>query len=206
MKSVLQNWTLVLAGGWNVAIFQPPWVARNVFQQEEIMVEVAMDMVPPGLVLLSNHVSLLARSDRLVFGCKSTAPEALTALETAGLRVLELLPHTPVKALGINFGFHEENPGDDLVQLFTTSDLARISDFGCVVVKTAISRRLRVEDRILNISHALEDNGEASISFNFHFDVPTADAAREKLANAVVPCRDLTYRFLRQIHGIEQLE
>ncbi len=202
MKPVLQNWTLVLAGGWNVSIFQPQWVAKHVFQQDDIVVEVAMATGPPGLVFLSNHVSLAARSDRLVFGCKNTTDETLAALEVAALRVLELLPHTPLTAFGINFGFVEENPSNELVRLFETADLTQISDFGCEIAKTTISRQLRIEDKILNLSQTLEA-GQVHIFFNFHFEVPDAGAARAKLVNVVIPCRDLTSRLLTEIHTVE---
>ena len=53
---------------------------------------------------------------RIIFGPRSSLPDAIQATENGAVKVLQLLPVTPIKAAGINFGFVEETVSIDLAQ------------------------------------------------------------------------------------------
>jgi hypothetical protein len=201
MIPITTEWTLVLAGGWNANIFQPDWVAKHVFSKEEINVEFLLGPQQGTLSFVSGDVTLLVRPDKLIFGCKNTSDQALASIEAAGLQTLELLPHTPVAAFGINFGFHEENPSSELIHLFQTDDLDPISKAGCTIQKTSLIRQVMVENRTLNVTHALE-NSQVHVSLNFHFPATNATAAREKLPNTMIPCRDIAKKLLADVYKL----
>lgn len=205
MTPLIPEWTIVLAGGWNTNIFQPDWVAKNVFGQDEINVEFFMGAAQGALSYGAGKISLIVRPDKLIFGCKDTSTDALARAEAAALKVLELLPHTPVGAFGINFGFSEEAPSADLTRLFQTADIDPISQFGCTIQKTSLARQVAVENRILNLTHTFEA-GQVIIVLNFHYPVANADTAREKLLNSAIPCRDIAKRLLANVYKLEVLE
>ncbi|MBI3800790.1 MAG: hypothetical protein HY268_27900 [Deltaproteobacteria bacterium] len=39
MKAIQDAWNVVLAGNWNLAIFSPNWLSKNLFHSESITIE-----------------------------------------------------------------------------------------------------------------------------------------------------------------------
>ena len=48
MKPVFNTWTVVVVGRWNVSIFNPDWLGKNLFDNKELLVDFPME---PGLPL-----------------------------------------------------------------------------------------------------------------------------------------------------------
>ena len=126
MEPVDNKTTVVIAGSFNPAILSPQWMGKNVFDPPvvgdfpvEVMTQVLGAGTPtrfnaPGLSYSPSFQGLTLYLEGLdSAGCQRVCDMAA--------RILNLLPHTPVTAVGFNFGFRDANPGIDQLRLLSIS-------------------------------------------------------------------------------------
>lgn len=200
MKPKLENWTIVLAGAWNVRVFSPEWVGRRLLDGRPMSIEVPIGPAPLHFRYTADGLNLLPSSDRLIIGVHKADLVSLQKAEATAKKALELLPHTPISALGINLGFDDQEPNEHLRALFRMPDLDPLSGFGCKVKRTAIERSLEVEGTILNVTHLLDAEGRAEVLFNFHHDATTAEIAGNLLDDRAEKCLKLARDFMSKVY------
>jgi hypothetical protein len=198
----LDTWTIVLVGGWNPKIFRPEWVGKEVFDRKNIALEVPLS--PGSSVLRYNSpedsLVLIPSDDRLVIGIRKAEEPVLNKAAAIAKKVLDLLPYTPIGAIGVNFGFVEPSPPHSLISLFSLSDLDNLSSIACEVKQTKISRSVLFSDTPMNITLALVE-GQVDIHLNFHHDLTTAARASEFLDGKVVEYLRLGAKLLKEAYG-----
>jgi hypothetical protein len=183
------SWTIVLSGSWNARIFSAPWIAANIFRNDELEFEIPNQ---PGLPYRYTwgNVRITPGSNQIVLLALDTTDEALRSCEEYAVRILELLPHTPLSAVGTNLGFVEDTPSADVLRVFTTGDMGEIAVAGYEVAATELLRRLRYENgKQLNFKLSLRE-GRVLVDLNFHRPVQSGAAAVEALRGAFVLDRD----------------
>jgi len=202
MTPEFAEWTITLVGHWNVRIFSPEWVATNLFEVPEVQAEVAIGPELGPIRYIWGNVVLVPSPHQLIVGMRDSERLTLEKASSVATNLLALLPHTPIRAFGINFGFIEENPSDDLVKLFQLSDSAKLSDMHCDILKTELHRAVQIDGKLLNLLLGL-DNGKLSVRLNYHFNVTGAIDAKDKLfSNAVVLLKSQSDSFLSQTYGL----
>jgi hypothetical protein len=102
MKPILTDWTLVLVGSWNLAILNPDWLGKNIFDATQLDAELIIEGVRPRLRFFFEKVLVLPAPDRVIFAPRHPNDADLSAVEEAAKKVLTLLPVTPVSGVGIN--------------------------------------------------------------------------------------------------------
>lgn len=201
MKPNINEWTIVITGNWNVAILNPEWVCGNIFEEKEINVEVLFGAGQTGLKMSTGTVQIIPAPDRMIFSALSTSD--VDNAEKAAVRLLRNLPVTPIRSIGVNFGFVEQEPGPDLLSLFDLEDKSKISDEGWKITETTLIRRLNLDDKVLNlrVSH-----GERGVSFhtNFHWDVTAPDAAVSIIDGKAAQLGEQAREILKKIYGLEE--
>lgn len=203
MQPIVTEWTVVVTGNWNPGIFSPTWVGQQLLNAEQIEAEATLsNQALAGLRLLSENAIVIPRPDRLVIGARRPTDEALALIEAATARALEILEHTPVTGLGINFGYREENPSEELLHIFDVSDRRGIADFGGELRRTEISREIGLEDGVLNFRVSLQD-AHVEAHANFHHQIGNAREASQLLNGLVVQRRDSLLRLLSDVYGLE---
>ena len=175
-----EEWTIVLLGQWNVRLFTPEWTAPNLFEGQDIEVEFLVTSGVQKLRIRSQSVKIIPQDENLVVSVLDSSQETLDRAQAVAVRVLTLLEHTPVRALGVNFGFHEEDPGDPLLEAFQIGDVARLAGIGGQVVKTEVQRTFQIDGDIMNLRHTFESPG-VDVHVNFHWAANGALDARETL-------------------------
>lgn len=204
MVPKLDTWTIVIIGGWNPKIFRPDWVGKELFDRKTIAVEVSL---APGTSIVrfsspEDGLLLIPSEDRLIVGIRKGDDEVVAKAEGLARKALELLPHTPVGAVGVNFGFVEPNPAPALTSLFSFADLDGLSKTGCEVKRSSITRNLVLQGTTLNVTHTLVE-GQVEIHLNFHRDSATATQAVEHLTEKAVAFLQLGTKFLKDVYGCE---
>jgi hypothetical protein len=201
MKPNTPDWNLVLAGSWNVAILNPDWLGKNVFNTNEFGAEMVIEGVFPRLRFHFDKVLVIPAMDRVIFAARRPEDGDLLAVEEAAKRVLTLLPVTPVSGVGINLGYAEDNPSPDLTSLFAIGDNGKVSDEGLEINSTSIVRELKFEDRVVNFRITQSTN--VSFNFNYHKNVANAEEALQAITNKVKPFRDYSEALLTKLYGLE---
>jgi hypothetical protein len=206
MKPILTNWTIVLVGNWNSRIFTPNWVGQQLFEGGKIQLEVPIQAMS-FLRYNTKDLLLIPQDDRLIIGVKTTKDEIFQGAENIARKVLGLLPHTPIRSFGINFGFLEEDPSSELLSLFKLYDNDKLSDGGFDLVETEIKRTLPLEMGVLNLTFTFgKEKGDVKIHLNFHHKTETASIAQEKLDNRSIWCRNFALGFLHDIYQLTMEE
>lgn len=172
---------IVLAGFWNPSILLPDWIAKNVFgTQEPEPVEMQLSPVlnqPPRYRL--RDMTFVPAYDRLMIFPHSLEQQRLEDCESRAICILDLLPHTPIRAVGINFEFVDEHPTAELLTLFSDIDnLAEGSGLNFETTVTSLTRTLVLNGAQLKFTRELGGQGAVTYRFNFHYPVTDAAAAR----------------------------
>lgn len=201
MKPILTDWTLVLAGSWNVAILNPDWLSRLVFNEKQFEAEMIIEGVRPQMRFMFERVVVIPAPSRVVFSPRRPEDADLLAVEAAGKKVLELLPVTPISGVGINFGYGEDEPHRDLTSLFEIRDANKITDEQLEINSTAIVRELKFEDRVINLR--MTQGVGVAFNFNFHKGVSSADEARAAIDGKLTLYRAYSEALLANLYGLE---
>lgn len=171
---------IVAVGAFNPAIFSQSWIATNVFGVSEgseiAVLEVIVQVDPQSILQLRfiEGIAINATHNRIEFYVANKDPATFTAAENALRKVLELLPHTPVQALGCNLRWVDSDPSENMIDLFDSPE--GLEGTFKVQAKQFAAQILH-EDVVLNFSRA-SANGEVQFSFNYHRPVTNADECR----------------------------
>ncbi len=201
MYPKLEAWTVVIVGYWNPRVFTPQWVAQTLLHEQNITLEFGVINADPSLRFTSPSVLLMPTNNNLQLAAKDTSDATLQRMEEVATRALELLSHTPIAGVGINFGFSVADAPPDVLALFKTSDQNALSEVGYEIVRTDIQRAFQVEDRVMNLTCSFHDGG-TDILLNFHSDAPSTEVAIEKLRGQVLRSRDIALKLLDDVYHL----
>lgn len=206
MQKKPEGWNVVLAGFWNRMIFTPEWVGPRLFPDNpQIETVVALLPVLP-IIYRDQQVSAEISSARIV--CRPRDLESDESIRRAGTiagKILSELPETPIQGIGINFGFQEQAPTPDLLDLFTFADNNKLAQTGWETSERRIVRQLYHEGTTLNLSLSF-NNDRLDIDCNFNFDPGEVDDTPKVDAVApdrIIKLRDQAVTLLDQIYGLQ---
>lgn len=201
MHPSAETWTIVVAGAWNVRVFSPDWVAQHLTPDVQLTLEVPVSPALGNLRIVAGKIVLIPGDDRLIVGVQEPTLEVMKSVEALVCRVLTMLQHTPVSAIGVNFGFEDDHPSSEITELFSLPDLASLSDFGCNVREATIGRSIQVDGMMLNLRHTLVA-GIYRVHFNFHHDAKSAAGAAELLTGRSERCLSVARNLMSAVyHG-----
>jgi hypothetical protein len=207
MKLDLRRPTLVLAGAWNPAIFRPGWIAQHVFGMPSgtdvtvTAVQAADDQAK--LVIYINDVGLSASANRLAMFAVDVGQSAFDAVENAIAKIVELLPHTPILAYGINFHFVEENPSPELLKKIRSSD-ALETRFD--IAKETIVSVISLDPTVQLSIHRQNDGSTVIFDFNFHRSVVDAESFIKNIHGEIRERMEQGLSIMRDIYGLSSFE
>ncbi len=174
MAMKLEECNTLVRGNFNPYIVTPEWVAEQKLWQPK-KAEVALAVLARGLQFRGDDIEWVVDNDRLLVSSVNADCGELAA------RVLRLLPHTPVRAVGTNFTFVGEK--DD----WGTSPVPMLGDRGPDAFPddqrpeqvrwtgTISSKGVRTEITVVF--------GEDGVAVRFNFHRPVSDASAAALAS-----------------------
>ena len=195
---------IVLLGGWNRNIFTPQWVASSLGHVDEVGFQLAVDDPNLPFRISFRDYVLTVRSDRLQLYSTIVSDESLHGTRDLAVRLLEMLPHTPISALGVNFAWRELDPPRSLLPLFTLDDTIPLADAGKIATDTAIKRSFPWKESVLNLTIALSAAGHVRVEFNFHWAVAGAVDATQHLNQCVSDAGETARTLLRTVYDLEE--
>lgn len=186
---------------WNVHVFSPEWVGKQLFDGKPMTIEVPLGPSGVRVRYSAEGLNLITSGDLLIVGVQKADDHSVDRAEAAARHVLQLLPHTPVTAFGLNFGFYHAEPSDQLLGLFKLNDLDALSEFGCTIKRSNVVRSLEIAGATVNVTHLLDSDGHAESDLNFHHNVPSAAAAEKQLEGRARKCLDLARTLLASVYN-----
>lgn len=188
MKPKKDSFSIVINGAWNPSIFNPIWLHKHFSGGSEQQIEIAYPLNDPSLPIrvLFNGIIIYASTRRLEIRPKKENIEGMNiALENAK-KIVSLLEHTPIGAIGINFGFSEEENSYLITSKINLLDNAFINADEYKLIKTTVSRNFKTEyNWILNLVVSYDMNS-VSIDVNFHKEINESDNILEILNKTLI--------------------
>lgn len=197
------RWNIVILGEWNVRIFNDVWVGKHLLTDQKLHLEFDLNQRTLTVTGEKDGIVIVPFPNKLTIGLKKITDETLRSIEQAAVKVLKELPHTPVKAVGINFGFNENDPSDMLTQLFQFKDDPAIESWGASCKEYTINRSLRKDGETININQKYSPStGNFLIDFNYHRDVADTNSIIEAIEDKIILYRDRTIDFLNTVYSV----
>jgi hypothetical protein len=108
-KPQVEAASIVMVGSFNPAIFQPAWLSKQQLIRPEEADDAKIALIQAEAAAFSTEwFQLQVLPDRFQLSC--TDPRQYGPLRDLAIAIFAILPHTPVKALGLNRHFHFEMP------------------------------------------------------------------------------------------------
>lgn len=165
---------IVLLGGFNPNIIEPAWLSRHDVVEEksdEFTTEIQFGPGAPQMMRFNlDGLRWEVALDRVLVGSgKARSPAKWL------IRLLELLPHTPIRAVGTNFKLRSERSDWPIDIPALPNQRAAGSLLGEAVTSTAVTRgRLGGGTQVNLTLNATES--ELVLDANFHRGVASGDA------------------------------
>ena len=97
----------MLLGSWNSAILNPKWLSEKVFdiKEETYNMEISMDMFLKTRIKIQDIYFMPTQNNLTIFPSNNVkdVQESFKLIEKATQKIFELLPFTPISAIGHNF-------------------------------------------------------------------------------------------------------
>lgn len=176
---------IVCLGHWNTKIFTAQWVANNIFKTKienvgglvnQNDIEMAYSYMDMGVTLFPKPSALEIRVDKCGEENNSNFPEIINMFN----RIIDCLPHTPIKAVGININYKLEDSLLNPLLLKIKSEINNLnfSDFqGGSFMLTKI-----IDEFNLNLTvSSLFDNNSKITDLNFNFQTSKQLSLKENI-------------------------
>jgi hypothetical protein len=170
----LQSNTVVVLGAWNPAIVQPQWLLERKVVVAGSAENIAANPQTKGLFFQMDGVNWLIDEQRLQIWAPDKRDTGVYAA-----RVLDLLPYTPIQAVGTNFFFQSslrDWPREKLPQLGDWTLETAPKEFQFEQFLWGGTRRMAETSCQLNLTRAGET---VSLNINLHRNVLDASRASE---------------------------
>ena len=198
---------LVIAGGWNINIFNPKWISKFLITDEEKL-EFELPFSVAGFPQISSYrisskkIRIVAQNNRLNFIPRFTDDETFNTVQELAIKTADYLPHTPVTSFGINFIFND-TLNDSLLELLELKDTEKITNLGATLKDTKYLRCFELKEKIVNLRIALV-NSNVEFDFNFHFMISNLAEFKEKImSNQILTLKEIAIDFMQEVYNLE---
>lgn len=192
MKLLGDQTTLILAGAWNPAILSPNWIGRHILGlppgnafQVGMLLPVQGQGGSPRFTF--EGLSITPGQDALIFHLNPEDGVIVAKSFDVAKRILEMLPHTPVAAMGVNFAYQVDPLEGELSKTVSWSDSISdllVDDPDATVLNRQWQIGIAAMDHMVNVGYRSDAQGGA-ISVNHHYEVEgSAAKAAAHLAGA----------------------
>lgn len=204
MKPLLNQWTIVVAGNWNPAIFSPNFIGKKLLNIETVGAEFKFSANQSGVSYHAGNLLVIPSNDKLVIGIKNDQQETLEMAEKVMIDSLTLLGHTPVVALGVNLAFEETDDPSEISKLYNFKDHSTILKElpGSKMAGTEIKRTYEFENYSLNLRVEYNDNN-IRIHFNYHRQSNSPKDMADALGGSFSRYREEAMKLLTNVYGLE---
>jgi len=122
-------------------------------------------------------------------------------MEKVGCKILETLKHTPVSAVGMNFGYRVTPAATSLLDQFPSIYANEFADQQLILRARDFGWVMDYEGSTLNLNCHIEKQ-DLFIKFNFHAVVQDATAAISCIADKTIKNRDKTRAVLENVFNV----
>jgi len=157
---------IMCLGNWNKKIFTPSWVATNLFELKENKIEAFFNPNEMDMGFKLEDVSLFPKDTSVEIKLDKINDKSIELSGKLLNRLLALLPHTPLRAIGVNVRYKFNNKEDTPIVEKINKISCKLDDFSTNQIK--FSKEL--DKSQLNIITDFQGT-EYIVNFNFHHNL-----------------------------------
>jgi hypothetical protein len=157
--------SIVILGSWNPRIFTPAWIKTNLFGLDTNQeIEGMINFEDMDFGFQHNGILLFPRTNLIEIKFDGFDNSKGVQASSIVIKILELLPQTPIKALGINirYSLNKSDNTDFVNTIYGTS--ANFRNFQLSQLKQTLNNNNYQTNIITDI---LKD--KLQVNFNFHY-------------------------------------
>jgi hypothetical protein len=205
---------VVVAQQFNPSVVSQMWLVRNGLLAEEDFLKGCFfsDVV---VQVRSRQFALLIIPEQLQFIPAVSQEEEQALIADKVGRIVRTLPHTPFRALGLNFTWHLTprdgdiarvtralffRDGSPLYRCFESED----AHFGGFLSKHVLGFRLNLDVKPIQVQEGERQEGRVQFAFNFHLDL--GDNAAQRIEEYLLLWNEVRQEAGRIIDAVEQRE
>ena len=201
-------WNVVIAGDWNPAILTPNGIVRYVYGLEaETVVDLEVALDRPSVTRVKyGGFSISASSSRLIIDSDVPQFDILHQAAQFGVKGMESLPVTPIRAAGINVRYNVTEAPQVLVDRLSLSLDDALLDAEFEVSARRLQRTLSFEQGSINLSIQMVDAEPMRVELNFEKRSAVRAEIEEWLRMPSEALKCATNRVLTDVLGIAEEE
>ena len=198
-----QDYSIVFLGSFNPQIFHPTWFERAGLVTSEEEAKILNDAKHHNLVVtpdvsrceIGDDITIECLSERLIINAATSLVEE--RIKTIAYGILEKLPHTPIRAIGLNY--NQVFGSRDIDEWHLIGDILAPKDkiWSKVMTSRPGMSLLRMEDLIpgpppVRVWSTIEPIGEKhppyrfSIKTNWHTNLPAEHGDQAQMASEFI--------------------
>lgn len=194
--------SLVIVGKWNLGILTPEWVGSNIFKNNEIEVEFALNSFDDPMRFSHGDIRIVPSNSKVAFFPQKRDDQTLRKVEEMARTLAEILTYTPVNAYGINFSIVEKDPDTFLVGKFNLEDDVAFSDGGFRIKATQLNRSIELENGILNLKVSFQED-QVKFFFNFHYLVSNIKEVSDTVDGKFPECKKIVEKIMGDVYKLQ---
>ncbi len=205
MKPVPGRFNIILLGQWNTHIFNPDWVKTNLLglpKGESFDIEILFPTSTHRIIYKSIYLSI--SPERITLGLNEVSDDSMGMVENIGIKILKLLPHTPITARGVNIVYQEEKPKGNILKRIDNADDSIIEKYAGQISTKTIQRSILREKGVLNFL-LIHDFIKNLLDFNFNFHLGVSPEVKQSdliYNNLFQECNAYALDFIKEIYKI----
>lgn len=120
----------ILIGNWNPRIFTPSWIKTNLFNlSKETEIEGLVNFDDLDFAFKYNDIVIIPKFSSVEISFEKYEYNISILAANIVLKILELLPQTPIKAMGVNIRYVYSNKDEANIVQAINSIKSNFSDF-----------------------------------------------------------------------------
>lgn len=201
--------SVVLIAPWNRALLGPEWMTSRVLVGSQTALELLVGE-PFGFRYRTPLVDVVIAGPTLLVHPKTDTKESFDEVERVALSILEKLPETPVRALGLNFGYEVTADGYGVAELDDLVARAAAVTLGPLKIQR-VQESFAIDDYIVNVTIMRDvDAKRVTVELNHHADMPvpnlgTAPIAAKRIRGRFLAARTLSERLIQERHAVKRV-
>jgi hypothetical protein len=170
--------TILCVGNWNKKIFTPNWVSSNIFHlPPDAPYEGTVNPNEYEFGYKHNNLTLIPKDTAVEIKLEKFDKETNDLASKVLIEIIELLPHTPLKGVGVNISY--EVADNSNIHIVENINKIKCSLNGFLTAQLRFLKEY--QDSVLNLIVENGSENKLNIIFNYHFS--NSDTIQQEIVN-----------------------
>jgi len=200
MNIINDTISVVINGDWNRYFLSPDWLAKNIFDKQQIEAEMAFNGIGTILRFNCDDVSVTPSMSQMTFICRKNSDEAIKKLEHRVSNFMKNAPSPLITTYGYNISFEERDSSNINATFDKIPDSINLIKHGAIIQSCTLHRTIELNEKTLE--YVLYSNkSDTNFSFNWNIIFNKSNDQFEVIQDKIVNLKKECIEFLENCYG-----